>query len=436
MIGASLHVRSSRTPRCPCRRAAAGRARPRRQVQRRSAERLFGGGRRVDVVAGPAQVRDKRAQELRLVVDDQDPRRHRSGSAASVNRAHVPPPSRASSSSSHPVHLREAACDRQPEPGAARAAGVSARERLEQRGRIGAAQAAAAIEHLEQHLGFLPRSHPARRSCARELQRVVEQIHEHPLQLDRVDPHGRQVGGHRHRHPLGLADLVERLTDEIVDRPQLRMRPRRSCLQAREVEQVPTRRVIRASSSPIVSSRPARSSSDRCRSPLSRPPTAAAIVASGVRKSCEIACNSAVLIRSERRRASASRASSSSRSRSRAVETSVWNAASKRSLGHLVSLDQHPRDPAAAGRRAVRRCRRPAATRPPHPRAGRSHARAARPRRPAPAPWVASSDTITAVATYTASAVQLRPSASRRVSSGGRKKKLNASIDATATGTA
>ena len=40
------------------------------------------------------------------------------------------------------------------------------------------------------------------------------------------------------------------------------------------------------------------------------------------------------------------------------------------------------------------------------------------------------------MATYTASAVQLRPSASRSVRSGGRKKKLNASMDTTATGTA
>ena len=73
------------------------------RLQRRGAERLLGGRRRVDVVAGAAQVR-RRARAGTAA------RRRRpgcasltaGGSAASVSRAHVPPPSRGSSSSCTP----------------------------------------------------------------------------------------------------------------------------------------------------------------------------------------------------------------------------------------------------------------------------------------------------------------------------------------------
>ena len=124
MIGASVHRRSSRHD---VRAAAVGQEQVEDdrlgRLQRRRAQRLLGGRRRRDVVARAAQVRLQRAEELRLVVDDEDARRAprhagtRAGSSTSGQREHerralalarLEPEAAA-------VRLREAARDRQPE---------------------------------------------------------------------------------------------------------------------------------------------------------------------------------------------------------------------------------------------------------------------------------------------------------------------------------
>src|SRR5581483_9917841 len=67
------------------------------RTKRRGGERVGGRGRGLDLVAGPPEVRRERTQELRLVVDDEDTRRHTrssagSGRAGTTTRAQVPPP--------------------------------------------------------------------------------------------------------------------------------------------------------------------------------------------------------------------------------------------------------------------------------------------------------------------------------------------------------
>ena len=102
---------------------------------RRLGERLRGGRRREDLVAGAAQVGLQRAQDLRLVVDDEDAAgahagllRDASGSASAITAPGLgalgPQPAA--------VRLGEAARDREPEPGAAVCARCrAALERLE-----------------------------------------------------------------------------------------------------------------------------------------------------------------------------------------------------------------------------------------------------------------------------------------------------------------
>ena len=71
--------------------------------ERRRGQRLRGRRRRVDLVARAAQVRGERAQELRLVVDDEDARvttRPRAGTAAKAARARARPAAARGTSSS------------------------------------------------------------------------------------------------------------------------------------------------------------------------------------------------------------------------------------------------------------------------------------------------------------------------------------------------
>ena len=82
-------------------------------------------------------------------------------------------------------------------------------------------------------------AHANRRVGRRELQRVVEEVHERTLDLRRVGVHRRGIAVELGDDALtAWTELLERPGDEIVGRPQLLMRCRGAALQAREVEQV------------------------------------------------------------------------------------------------------------------------------------------------------------------------------------------------------
>ena len=87
------------------------------RCSRRVAERLLAVGRRDHLVAAGAQVRAQATQDLRLVVDDQDPRHAASESDSTI----VSPPPGVSSIDELAAHrLHEALRDREPEPHAVR----------------------------------------------------------------------------------------------------------------------------------------------------------------------------------------------------------------------------------------------------------------------------------------------------------------------------
>ena len=98
-----------------------------RRAHRRRRERRLGGVGRLDLVAGAAQARPQRAQDLRLVVDDEHARAALTLSASTrrLRRAAratnvAPCPARDSTATPAAVGLRETARDREPEAGAAR----------------------------------------------------------------------------------------------------------------------------------------------------------------------------------------------------------------------------------------------------------------------------------------------------------------------------
>ena len=77
------------------------------------------------------------------------------------------------------------------------------------------------------------------RRIRRERERVVDQVHEHVLDLGAVDLDRVEVRGQRDRDALrASAELAERLADQRLDRPQLGFWLGRSELEAREVEEV------------------------------------------------------------------------------------------------------------------------------------------------------------------------------------------------------
>jgi hypothetical protein len=72
----------------------------------------------------------------------------------------------------------------------------------------------------------------------RELERVVEDVDEDPLDLKRIDAYGRCLARNAHVHTIAIVDLVQGPGDELVRRPDLGSGRRGTRLEPREVEQV------------------------------------------------------------------------------------------------------------------------------------------------------------------------------------------------------
>src|SRR6266568_2224908 len=137
------------------------------------------------------------------------------------------------------IHLGEPACDRETETSALRAIAATleglenelARRGLEPRPLVEHVQAELVVARLD------AKRH--RRLGRRELQRIVEQIHQSTFDLYRVDLHGRRSCvelGHDSLAPR--AELVERARDEVVRSPELLIGRSDATAQAREVEEV------------------------------------------------------------------------------------------------------------------------------------------------------------------------------------------------------
>src|SRR6476469_8622940 len=270
-------------------------------------ERLLRSRGGLDLVARAAQVRFECAQKLRLVVDDEDVGHDgaRAGkrSAGSTRRAVMPPPVWGCSST-EPLF-------------------TSAKPRAIERP-IPAPGAAAP-----------PRSSTSTTSVspsARALTSTVSRENLSALSIRFTSTRwiwtsSTRAGG----SPSGIDISTRALsrTSEIARGTSSSIGQRAACGTAAPTcsrdrsSRFSTSRVNRAPSNLIVSSSAARSPSVKTRSLLCKPSTAAAIVASGVRKSCETLCSTAVLIASDCR-------SVSSRSRSSATWTRAATAASNR----------------------------------------------------------------------------------------------------------
>ena len=212
------------------------------RAHRRLRERVPRGRRGVDGVAGVAQLHLERAQDLPLVVDDEHAR-----------AAHAGPPhrrrARTRTSRRGPVvrlepeaaavHLEEAARDREPEPRAARAVRVrAARERLEDRLALVRRRCPGRRRRRERRpRRFLGATSSVDRR--RDLERVLEQVHERALELRASTRTASGSAGSDDVDRVAAgADRVERPRDEAVDRPDLELRRGGARLEPRQVEQV------------------------------------------------------------------------------------------------------------------------------------------------------------------------------------------------------
>ena len=73
----------------------------------------------------------------------------------------------------------------------------------------------------------------------RELQGVLDQVDEHPLDVRCVDAKRRQVRWQRHLNTIGVrAELLERPRQQRVHRPQLRLAQGRTGFEPREIKEV------------------------------------------------------------------------------------------------------------------------------------------------------------------------------------------------------
>ena len=96
-------------------------------------------------------------------------------------------------------------------------------EGLEDPVQFARADAWALVGHTEEHLVSRRRCGDTdSRTVGRELQRVLEQIDQYPLDLACVDSYRRIRFRQRDDDSVALAELGERCSDELVDRPQLR----------------------------------------------------------------------------------------------------------------------------------------------------------------------------------------------------------------------
>ena len=327
-----------------------------RRTQRRRGQRLLRRRGGVDLVARAAQVRIERPKELRLVVDDEDARLHDATRAGTRSHGQRQPRARtaarlrgASSTVAPFASAKPRAIARpMPEPGRTCRAALVEHSTAQRRRRV--------REHVDVGDGVL--------------ERVVEHVHEHALDLRRRRL--RRAEGRR-RSTSANASLSR--TSETArgssssTRPEGLVRRRGARLSRERSSRFSTSRVSRVDLQRhrLEQRRRGRPRSIRARL-LCEPSTAAAIVASGVRKSCETLCSMAVLIASERRtRVGRSRSSANASS----AATPPRNGAVRR-----VPAAQH-----RLGARGISSSG-PLEQRPPRrPQAARPHARAAPPRR-------------------------------------------------------
>ncbi len=241
-----VQVRSSRQTSIPL-RSGSTRSRITASGGRRAAavSASSRGGGSDDVVAGSPQRRLQRSQDLRLVVDDEDARpvhtegSSTAGASGSASANEVPCPGTRLGPDAARVGLDEAAGDRKAEAGTSRRHPADAMERLEDPLTFLFGQPGALVDDPDHH--FAPRrgdAHRDGRLGRGELDRVLEQVHERPLDLDRIDEDDRDVIGDDGLDPVCVRHQVERLGDQLVDCPQLLHGLCCAGLQAREVEQV------------------------------------------------------------------------------------------------------------------------------------------------------------------------------------------------------
>src|SRR5579884_778503 len=378
--------------------------------QPRGRERGGGRLRRLDLVARAAQVGREGAQELRLVVDDEHVPVHETPagrrSARKASRAQVPPPSRGRSSSVPPFAKANpwAIASPSPRPRCEDAAASTPRprsstSRTTSPSRAEAATSTSAVENLS---ALSSRFTSTRCTCTAS-----------------TETGGRPSAPATRTRSRSATSATAGASRSSTSQSSSRGAAAPAWIRDRS-STFSTSRESLAAASEIVSRRSERSAAVSASSPSCSPPSAALIVAIGVRKSCETVCRITVLIASERRTASMSRRSAASAS-SEATPASKRACASSPASASTTSArrrsssrgSSRSTDAAASASSAVSR--------------SRCSASAAR-RRALVARWLAT----TAVVRYTASAVQLRASASVSVCTGGRNRKLNASIDATA----
>ena len=156
-----------------------------------SVERVLAVGREVDVVAAGAQVDAERAQDLRLVVDDQHPRHVAAGRLMTIV---TPPPGVSSTSSSPPIASTKPARHREAEPDAAAVGAVAQTlERAEHVLALRRRDAGTAVDHVEVDPSLRDArfdAHRGRRRRPRD--RVLDHVGDRPLEQRGVGVHARQ----------------------------------------------------------------------------------------------------------------------------------------------------------------------------------------------------------------------------------------------------
>ena len=284
----------------------------------RRRERSRGGLGGLDVVSGGAQARPQRAQDLTLVVHDEDARARRSPDrlarspmAGRVTKSRPDP----EGLGPHPpaVGLREPARDREPEAGAVDAAGRSALERREDAVPVHRGHPGPLVDDAHEHparrlrragRGWVPRlgrSIPARSRTGSD---------EHPLDLLGVDHHRQRLLGELDGDPRLPASpsWPIALREELVHGPDFgaAVEPRRPRA-VRGRAGCRSRARVGSASPRIVATSSRRSSWSSSRSLRASAPLAEVRIAiSGLRRSWLTARRTAVLTVSLRRSVSAS----------------------------------------------------------------------------------------------------------------------------------
>ena len=335
MIGASLHVRSSRQTSRPApsgsRRSSIDRV---GRVQRRRGQRLRGGRRRLDLVARAAQVRRERAQELRLVVDDEDARLHdadpagkrAAGQREAGARAAA---ARGSSSSVAPFDAAKPRAIARPRP----SAGLHPR--------------AALVEHLDHDRAAVACAHRPRPSAIENLSAlsITFTSTRWICAASTRRAAGRRASSTRTRS--GAATSATAWASSSSTGQSAGCGAAAPACEPREIEHVldePDQPRHLEPRSCRAGRRGRRASGEVGRSEARRPRRA--IVASGVRKSWETLCRMTVLIASERRTASSARAPR--RSASSDVDAGLEARAARPARRRRA-----PRRPARGSRRAA-----------------------------------------------------------------------------------